>query len=110
MRAASRRGAADATVRSAAVWGRAVPSPRIRVPAAISWDDLRAELQVPKQFPPEVLAEAQKAAASPRLSGDAPTALPFFTIAPAGSLDLDQAMCLERYGDGFLVRYAIADV
>jgi exoribonuclease R len=87
-----------------------VPRPRIRVPVAISWDALRTELQVPAQFPAEVLAEADKAASSPRLPDDDKTALPFFTIDPAGSLDLDQAMCLERDGDGFVVRYAIADV
>jgi exoribonuclease R len=87
-----------------------VPSPRIRVAAAISWDDLRSELQVPADFPPAVLAEAQAAAAAPRLPEADLTALPFLTIDPPGSLDLDQAMCLERDGSGFVVRYAIADV
>ena len=36
--------------------------------------------------------------------------VPFFTIDPASSMDLDQAMHLERDGDGYRVRYAIADV
>ena len=38
------------------------------------------------------------------------TELPFLTIDPPGSMDLDQAMHLERRGAGFRVRYAIADV
>ncbi|UNO42379.1 RNB domain-containing ribonuclease [Streptomyces sp. MST-110588] len=39
------------------------------------------------------------------------TDLPFFTIDPPGSMDLDQAMFLcRRPGGGFRVHYAIADV
>ena len=34
--------------------------------------------------------------------------LPFVTIDPPGSMDLDQAMHLERDGEGYRVRYAIA--
>ncbi|MCA1710798.1 MAG: RNB domain-containing ribonuclease [Actinobacteria bacterium] len=86
-------------------------APRITVPVpAPGWDDLRAELLVPAAFPPDVLVEAEAAAAAPRLPDLDLTALPFLTIDPPDSLDLDQAMCLERAGDGFLVRYAIADV
>jgi exoribonuclease R len=87
-----------------------VPHLRVRLPQSVSWDDLRAELKVPEQFPPEVLAEAEQAAKAPRLSNLDLTPLPFLTIDPAGSLDLDQAMHLERAADGFTVRYAIADV
>ena len=36
--------------------------------------------------------------------------LEFVTIDPAGSLDLDQALHLERHHHGYLVHYAIADV
>ena len=36
--------------------------------------------------------------------------VPFLTIDPPGSTDLDQAMALSRTGDGYLVQYAIADV
>ena len=36
--------------------------------------------------------------------------LPFLTIDPPGSLDLDQAIHVERRGDGHRVSYAIADV
>ena len=86
-------------------------SPRIHLPAgAVDWAALRAELQVPLDFPPDVLAEAETAAGSPRLPAEDLTDLPFLTIDPAGSLDLDQAMALERDGTGFTVHYAIADV
>jgi VacB/RNase II family 3'-5' exoribonuclease len=87
-----------------------VPHARVRLPQVISWDDLRRELKVPAEFPAEVLAEAEQAAASPRLPDLDRTAEPFLTIDPAGSLDLDQAMHLERDGTGFTVHYAIADV
>ena len=87
-----------------------MPRTRILRPGAIAWDDLRAELHVPAAFPPQVLAEADAAAKAPRLPDLDLTAMPFLTIDPAGSLDLDQAMCLERAGDGFTVHYAIADV
>src|SRR5699024_7187788 len=35
--------------------------------------------------------------------------LPLVTIDPPGAKDLDQAMFLERDGDGYVVHYAIAD-
>ena len=38
------------------------------------------------------------------------TDVPFVTVDPVGSMDLDQALYLERSGDGYRVRYAIADV
>ncbi len=71
---------------------------------------LRHELDIPDGYPAPALAEAQAAAASPRLPGRDLTDLPFLTIDPAGSTDLDQAMHLSRLGKGFLLRYAIADV
>ncbi|MFJ4572755.1 RNB domain-containing ribonuclease [Streptomyces sp. NPDC088846] len=72
---------------------------------------LRTELGVPDGFPPDVLAEAAQAAGAPAASAhqDA-TDLPFFTIDPPASADLDQAMHLERRRHGFRVHYAIADV
>lgn len=71
---------------------------------------VRRELEVPEEFPPEVLAEAQAAAANADLPGRDETSVPFITIDPPMSMDLDQAMCIERDGDGYRVRYAIADV
>jgi len=65
---------------------------------------------VPESFTADVLAEAEHAAGDPRLPGLDLTDVPFVTIDPPSSLDLDQAMHLERLGEGFRVRYAIADV
>ncbi|MFF5702902.1 RNB domain-containing ribonuclease [Streptomyces sp. NPDC012794] len=73
--------------------------------------DLRARLGVPGTFPAEVLAEAERAAASPRLPSEDLTGLPFFTVDPPASMDLDQAMHLaKRSTGGYRVHYAIADV
>ncbi|MFH8620953.1 RNB domain-containing ribonuclease [Streptomyces vietnamensis] len=72
---------------------------------------LRTELAVPEDFPPAVLAEAEAAAKNPRLPSYDATDLPFFTIDPPASTDLDQAMHLARRADGgYRVHYAIADV
>ncbi|MFF5896231.1 RNB domain-containing ribonuclease [Streptomyces argenteolus] len=72
---------------------------------------LRTELGLPAGFPPAVLAEAAESARSPDLSGhEDATDLPFLTIDPPASTDLDQAMFLERRPHGFRVHYAIADV
>ncbi|WP_306337073.1 RNB domain-containing ribonuclease [Streptomyces sp. KL118A] len=73
--------------------------------------DLRTRLDVPEEFPADVLADATRAAASPRLPEDDATDLPLFTVDPPTSVDLDQAMHLARRdGGGFRVTYAIADV
>ncbi|AZM52966.1 ribonuclease II [Streptomyces sp. WAC 01529] len=73
--------------------------------------ELRTALDVPDAFPADVLAEAERAAASPRLPDRDATDIPLFTIDPPTSVDLDQAMHLaRREGGGFRVRYAIADV
>ncbi|WP_399924787.1 RNB domain-containing ribonuclease [Streptomyces kanamyceticus] len=72
---------------------------------------LRTTLDVPDAFPADVLAEAERAAATPRLPDHDATDIPFFTIDPPTSVDLDQAMHLSRReGGGYRVRYAIADV
>jgi exoribonuclease R len=71
---------------------------------------IRVALKVPEVFPPEVEAEAEVAAASPALPDRDETAVAFLTIDPPGSMDLDQALHIERDGDGYRVRYAIADV
>jgi exoribonuclease R len=76
---------------------------------------LRESLSLPEAFPEDVLAEADAAAASvsvdPLAAGlDDLRALEFLTIDPEGSMDLDQAMHLERAGDGAILHYAIADV
>ncbi|MFI2373274.1 RNB domain-containing ribonuclease [Streptomyces sp. NPDC018833] len=73
--------------------------------------ELRASLGVSADFPAKVLAEADRAAREPLLPPLDETGIPFFTIDPPGSVDLDQAMHLSRReGSGFRVHYAIADV
>ncbi|MEP7765948.1 RNB domain-containing ribonuclease [Sanguibacter sp. 25GB23B1] len=81
---------------------------------------LRGEMDIPEAFPPEVLMEAERAAkhgvggtdGHDRGSLD----IEFVTIDPPGSMDLDQAVHIERgparagEDSGFVVRYAIADV
>ncbi|KQX64557.1 RNB domain-containing ribonuclease [Angustibacter sp. Root456] len=74
------------------------------------FDSIRAELGVPQAFPDDVLDAARTAAADPDVPTGDLTDVAFFTIDPAGSTDLDQAMALDREGAGFRVRYAIADV
>jgi len=71
---------------------------------------IRTELGLPDAFPPEVEAAAARAAVSPRLPDLDRTDLPLVTLDPKGSMDLDQALHVERRGDGFRVFYAIADV
>jgi len=92
-----------------------VAVPRLRVPDA--QDELvtalrviREELELPESFPAEVEAEATRAAARASRPENDLTGIPFITIDPASSTDLDQALHLERDGDGYRVRYAIADV
>jgi len=84
---------------------------------------IRAELGLTDSFPPDVLAEAERAAREWSYDGNGVegadeggatrvdlTDVPFLTIDPPGSTDLDQALHLQRRNDGFRVRYAIADV
>lgn len=71
---------------------------------------IRAEQELPDAFPDDVLASARASAAAPRLPALDRTDLAFVTLDPDGAMDLDQAMHLERDGDGHVVHYAIADV
>lgn len=71
---------------------------------------IAAELGVQAAFPPDVEAAAARAAAAPRLPAADCTDIAFVTLDPASSRDLDQAVHISRTGDGYLVRYAIADV
>ncbi|HVD29207.1 MAG TPA: RNB domain-containing ribonuclease, partial [Mycobacteriales bacterium] len=88
-----------------------MPTRRLTVQAPLRFDAVRAELDVPAEFPAEVLAEAEQAAAAPVLPAYDATDLPLVTVDPPGSRDLDQALHLAaRPGGGFRVSYAIADV
>jgi exoribonuclease R len=77
---------------------------------AAAFAAVRAELKIPETLPPEVEEAARAAAAQPALPAADLTDVPFFTLDPPGSMDLDQAMHLDRDGDGYRVRYAIADL
>lgn len=69
---------------------------------------LRESMDAPLDFPDDVIAEAEAATAVvPELDL---REIPFATLDPEGSRDLDQAFHLERAGTGYTVRYAIADV
>ena len=75
---------------------------------------IRAQFQVPASFPPGVLAAAEAAARrTPSQHADR-TAVPFVTLDPATSTDLDQALWIEAAsgsgGGDLLLHYAIADV
>jgi exoribonuclease R len=72
--------------------------------------ELRRQLGVEVGFPTDVLADAGRAARSPRLPDADETEVPLVTIDPPESMDLDQALHVERRGTGYRVRYAIADV
>src|SRR4051812_20053948 len=88
-----------------------MPARRIRVDPATAMRDgfaaIRREAGVPDVFAADVEAEAvaevQRAHGADRID------LPFVTIDPPGARDLDQALHIERRGDGHCVRYAIAD-
>jgi len=73
-------------------------------------DAIKRELELPLAFPPEVEAAASRAAANPRLPAEDRTDIAFVTIDPPGAMDLDQALHVERKGEGYVVHYAIADV
>jgi exoribonuclease R len=71
---------------------------------------IREQFSVPGGFPPEVeAAAAQAARRTPDRHADR-TALPFVTLDPASSTDLDQAFAIEQAGSDLVLRYAIADV
>lgn len=101
-------------------------APSIRAgAAAIDFAKIRAELQIPEHYPSDAEAEAAvaavAAAAAHRMEGARPGAASYadraddrdvelVTIDPPGAMDLDQAVHIESAGDGYRVRYAIADV
>lgn len=78
---------------------------------------IRTELGVPHTFPQPVMQAAHHSAERGPIAPPNGvetvtdrTDLPFVTIDPPGSIDLDQAFFAERAGTGYRVFYAIADV
>ncbi|MEV0717133.1 RNB domain-containing ribonuclease [Asanoa sp. NPDC050611] len=82
---------------------------RVRAPH-FDFAALRRELDLPDRFPPEAQRAADEAARTELSDRPDRTDIPFVTIDPIGSRDLDQAMCLSRRPGGYRVHYAIADV
>jgi VacB/RNase II family 3'-5' exoribonuclease len=82
-------------------------------PLAEDFARIREQFDVRPEFP-EAVEEAAQTAAKRPVAADGRAdlrELAFFTVDPPGSMDLDQAMLLERTaGSGYRVRYAIADV
>src|SRR6478736_6219595 len=88
-------------------------------PKAIDFDAIRGDLGIPDGYPAEAVDQARAAAAGGPAAGNGaaaparePLDVPFVTLDPPGSRDLDQAVHLSRRDSsgGYLVRYAIADV
>src|SRR3954447_7683406 len=90
-----------------------MPARRIRVDPASALREgfaaVRGEVGLPIAYPAAAQAEAEAAAARAPGGGER-VDVPFVTIDPPGARDLDQALHIERRGDGHRVRYAIADV
>jgi exoribonuclease R len=94
-----------------------IQSVSIRVPrwpaaagAGPDFAAIRAEFDVPEEFPADVVAEAEQRATQPPLPELDATDVPLVTLDPVGSRDLDQAVHLAARGSGYRVHYAIADV
>ncbi len=75
------------------------------------------QFRLPPDFPSAVVEAANQATRIP-LSGKVTwqenrinaTHIPFITLDPASSTDLDQAFAIERDGDKLVLQYALADV
>jgi exoribonuclease R len=82
---------------------------KIRTPSTpIDFDAIRRALGIPEEYPAAAVEQAQQA--QPPRPEDDDRGIPLVTIDPPGSKDLDQAVHIERTGDGYRVHYAIADV
>ena len=71
---------------------------------------IRQQFKIPTGYPTEVLEAAEHAAARIPTEHVDRTDIPFVTLDPASSTDLDQAFWIEASGSDLLLHYAIADV
>ena len=71
---------------------------------------LRTELELPGAYPADAVRDAEAAVSSRQFPDADLTGVDFLTIDPESSTDLDQALFVERAGNGYRVLYAIADV
>ncbi len=72
------------------------------------------QYRLPNQFPPGVLQAAEDVVAQAHTRNDeariVATDIPYVTLDPATSTDLDQAFYLSRDGDEIVLSYALADL
>lgn len=73
-------------------------------------DAIRTQFQLPDAYPASAKKEADDAARRSIDHHADRTALPFVTLDPESSRDLDQAFAIEPSGSDMLLHYAIADV
>lgn len=71
---------------------------------------IREQFRVPLDFPPDVEAEAQTTVGRSLADHVDRTGMPFVTLDPASSTDLDQAFVIARSGNDLILSYAIADI
>lgn len=71
---------------------------------------IRTDFEVEPDFPPAVIAAATETARRPLSDHRDRTSVPFVTLDPASSTDLDQAFAIDRDGNDLILHYAIADV
>lgn len=71
---------------------------------------IREQFDVPEDFPPPVLAEAEKALDRAPIRHVDWTDRGFVTLDPAVSTDLDQAFVIEPAGADLVLHYALADI
>ncbi|NMO01194.1 RNB domain-containing ribonuclease [Gordonia sp. TBRC 11910] len=76
----------------------------------IDFDAIRAELGISEEYGAQAQDEAEHIVDAHAGTREDHTALPFVTIDPPTSMDLDQAVHLTTDADGYVVDYAIADV
>ncbi|HVF08660.1 MAG TPA: RNB domain-containing ribonuclease, partial [Actinomycetota bacterium] len=106
----------NATVLSLGPYPPVVPRRSVRLAARAdellpTFAAIRAEVGVSETFPADVLAEAEASSSEPAMPDADLTDVPFVTLDPPASMDLDQAFHLDRLpGGGFQLHYAIADV
>lgn len=91
---------------------RSVELPTIPAPVADGVEALQHKLELRTRFTSAVEQQAT-ALVNHEVDRDGrldATEIEFIAIDPPGSMDLDQILHIERDGDGYLVRYGIADV
>jgi exoribonuclease R len=71
---------------------------------------IRTQFQLPAGFSPVVEAAAEAAARRAPADHVDRTGIPFVTLDPLSSTDLDQAFAIDQSGSDLILRYAIADI